>query len=402
VTAATLLVAFVGLAITAGLVGWFYGRGGFGTRRAPKPSVPPPNLPGGYYAGLESLINEQPDRAVEIFTRLVEVDKDTIETHFALGSLYRRRGEVDRAIRIHENILARPSLSAEQRQQALWALAQDFLRAGVLDRSEKLLSQLASMPDHRSAALLDLLKIYEMQNDWALAVATHRDLPAEVAAARATAIAHYHCELAANAIRQGRLADARRFLRLARGLARRFARANLMRADLAAARGAHDLAARLLLRALDEDWTLLLEVLPRLIDAVRVSGHERHLETLVALVGRQRSGRAADLAQALLLADVPLHGALAELVDGFLVNEPEFAELLRMLGRSGSARDEEETRHAARALLRLAARGQRYQCSSCGFASQALFWQCPGCKSWDSMQPIWMYRASGTGGARRR
>jgi lipopolysaccharide biosynthesis regulator YciM len=402
VTAAALLAAFVGLAITAGLVGWLYGRGGFGRKRAAKHPDLPPHLPGGYYAGLESLINEQPDRAVEIFTRLVEVDKDTIETHFALGSLYRRRGEVDRAIRIHENILARPGLSVEHHQQGLWALAQDFLRAGVLDRAEKLLSQLATMPTHRSAALLQLLRIYEMQNDWTLAVATHRDLPGELAAARATAIAHYHCELAANAIRQGRFADALRFLRLARGLSRRFARANLMRADLATARGAHDLAARLLLRALDEDWTLLLEVLPRLIEAVRLSGHERHLETLVAQVGRQRGGRAADLAQALLMADVPLHGALAGLVQGFIAAEPEFAELLRLLGRRETARDEEETRRAVRALLRLAAGRQRYQCSSCGFASQALFWQCPGCKSWDSMQPIWMYRAAGAGGARRR
>jgi lipopolysaccharide biosynthesis regulator YciM len=258
------------------------------------------------------------------------------------------------------------------------------------------------MPNRRSAALLQLLKIYEMQNDWALAVATHRDLPADIAAARSTAIAHYHCELAANAIRQGRIADARRFLRLARGLSRGFARANLMRADLAAARGAHDLAARLLLRALDEDWTLLLEVLPRLIEAVRLSGHERHLETLVAQVGRQRGGRPADLAQALLLADVPLHGALPGLVQGFIDSEPEFAELLLMAGRGEAPRDPEETARLARALLRLAARGQRYQCMSCGFASQALFWQCPGCKSWDSMQPIWMYRAKVGGGARRR
>jgi lipopolysaccharide biosynthesis regulator YciM len=397
VTAAGLLAAFVGLAVTAGLVGWLYGRGAFSARRASRPAGPPPKLPGGYYAGLESLINEQPDRAVEIFTRLVEVDKDTIETHFALGSLYRRRGEVDRAIRIHENILARPSLSDEQRQQALWALAQDFLRAGVLDRSEKLLSELAATPTHRSAALLDLIKIYEMQNDWALAVATHRDLPAETAAERTSAVAHYHCELAANAIRQGRLADARRYLRLARGLSRRFARANLMRADLAAARGAHDLAARLLLRALDEDWTLLLEALPRLIEAVRLSGNEQHLEALVAQVRRPRGSRAADLAQALLLADVPLSGAPAELVQNFLDSEPELAELLRKLGRGATPPDDAQTVSAARALLRLAARGQRYQCASCGFASQARFWQCPGCKHWDSMEPIWMYRGGGAG-----
>lgn len=392
------LAAFVALAISAGLVGWFYGRR---SRRLRLP-VPRTNLPGGYYAGLDSLINEQPDRAVEIFTRLVEVDKDTIETHFALGSLYRRRGEVDRAIRIHQNILARPNLTSAQREQALWALAQDYLRAGLLDRSEKLLLELTGLPDHRTAALLELVHIYELENDWQKAVVTHRELPAAVAAERSTAIAHYHCELAAAAIRQGELAEARRFLRLARGLARRFARANLMRADLAAARGAHDLAARLLLRVLGDDWNLLLEALPRLIDSVRRSGHDRHLAALVAQVGRERNGRAAELAQAVLVADIVAQGPLAELVQKFIAADPDLAEITRMTARGEAAGDAESVRRTARTILRLATRGQRYQCAGCGFASQSLFWQCPGCKTWDSMQAIWMFRSAPAGGARHR
>jgi lipopolysaccharide biosynthesis regulator YciM len=402
VTAAATLAAFLGLAFTAGLIGWLFGRGTWSRKRDLGPLDPPRNLPGGYYAGLDSLINEQPDRAVEIFTRLVAVDKDTIETHFALGSLYRRRGEVDRAIRIHQNILARPSLSAEHREQALWALSQDFMRAGVLDRSEQLLRELVSMPNHRTAALLQLVRIYEMENDWTQAIATHRELPAQVSAGRATAIAHYHCELAAHAIRQGRGPEARRYLRLARGLARRFARANLMRAELAAARGAHDLAARLLLRVLEDDWNLLLEALPRLIDSVQRSGHERHLEALVALAGRQKGRRALDLAQALLLAGTVPEGALATIVQGFIASEPAFLEILQLLERRDDPRGLKERQRAARAILRLAMRAERYQCASCGFASQALFWQCPGCKTWDSMQPVWTFAEPSAGGKRRR
>jgi lipopolysaccharide biosynthesis regulator YciM len=399
VNPAATLAAFVALAVTAGLIGWLYGRGKLGLKRKPRAPDPPTDLPASYYAGLDSLINEQPDRAVEIFTRLVEVDQDTIETHFALGSLYRRRGEVDRAIRIHENILARPNLSPQHQQQALWALAQDFLRAGVLDRSEKLLQQLAATPAHRNAALLALLRVYETENEWTLAVATHRELPSNIAAERATAIAHYHCELAANAIRQGKLPEARRYLRQARRLASGFARASLMRADLAAERGSHDLAARLLLRALEDDWNLLLEALPRLIEAVGKSGHERHLEALVAQVGRQRGGRAADLAQALLLADVPVQGALADVVENFIASEPQFAEILTLIDAGAGA---DERRRAVRAVLRHAARGQRYQCASCGFSSQALFWQCPGCREWDGMKPIWMLPPPAAGGTRRR
>jgi lipopolysaccharide biosynthesis regulator YciM len=392
------LAAFVGLALAAGLIGWFYGRRSRGAHL----QEPRPNLPGGYYAGLDSLINEQPDRAVEIFTRLVEVDRDTIETHFALGSLYRRRGEVDRAIRIHQNILARPNLAPAYHEQALWALAQDYLRAGLLDRSEQLLLQLADLPDHHTPALLELVHIYELENDWAKAVATHRQLPAAVAAERATAIAHYHCELAAVAIRQGRLAEARRFLRLARGLARRSARANLMRAELAAERGAHDLAARLLLRVLEEDWNLLLEALPRLVESARRSGHDRHLAALVAQVAGQRNGRAADLAQALLFADVAVDGSLAELVRGFIATDPDLAEIMRTTVHGAGAGEADNIRHTARTILRLAARGQRYQCAGCGFASQSLFWQCPGCKTWDSMHAIWMFRTQPAAGAQRR
>ena len=404
-TTVATLAAYIALALTAGLIGWLYGRGGWG-KRAASPRTPEPrtDLPAGYYAGLDSLINEQPDRAVEIFTRLLEVDQDTIETHFALGSLYRRRGEVDRAIHIHQNILARANLAAEHHQQALWALAQDYLRAGVLDRSEKLLQQLSGMPNHRTAALLALLSICELQNDWTQAVAVHHDLPAAIATERAGALAHYHCELAAAAHRQNRQVDARRYLRLARGLKRRCARANLMRAQVAANRGAHDLAVRLLLRVLDEEWHLLLEVLPRFIDSARRSGHERHIASLLARVGRLRGERCSDLAQALLMIDDVPAGALEDVVQGYINGTADLAEIARISDRP------HDQRRAVRAFLRLAARGERYQCGTCGFASQALFWQCPGCKTWDSMSPVWMigranlmnHRASATAVDRTR
>lgn len=384
-TTVATFAAYVALAVTAGLIGWLYGRRGWGKRSAAaRAHEPETHLPGGYYAGLDSLINEHPDRAVEIFTRLLEVDQDTVETHFALGSLYRRRGEVDRAIHIHQNILARPNLAVEHHQHALWALAQDYLRAGVLDRSEKILQQLSEMPSHRTAALLALLRIYELENDWTQAVAVHRDLPADIAAERAGALAHYHCELAAAAHRQNRHIDARRYLRLARGLKRRCARANLMRAELAAHRGAHDLAARLLLRVLDEDWHLLLEVLPRFIASARRSRPELHIESLRARVGRLRGERSADLAQALLMIDDVPEGPLADIVLDYIAATPDLVEIARISDRPL------DQRRAARAVLRLAARGKRYQCGTCGFASQSLFWQCPGCKTWDSMKPVWM------------
>src|SRR5882757_6795548 len=119
-----------------------------------------------YLTGLDYLVTEQPDRALDMFLRLMDANADTIETHFALGSLYRRRGEVERAIRIHQNLLARAALAPEHREQALLALAQDYLRAGLLDRAEGLFQQVSEVPRLRASALDALRLVYERQHDW--------------------------------------------------------------------------------------------------------------------------------------------------------------------------------------------------------------------------------------------
>ena len=159
-------------------------------------------LPADYLAGLNYVINEQPDRALEVFTRMVDVNTETVEIHFALGSLFRRRGEVDRAIRVHQGILDRPQLEPEQREQALLELAIDYLRAGLLDRSESLYLKLTESRPHRLAALRALIGIYEQQHDWQQAISVHRQLRTAGGIVQASAIAHYHCELAEQAARR--------------------------------------------------------------------------------------------------------------------------------------------------------------------------------------------------------
>ena len=145
---------------------------GFYASRKPRPSaIGEERLRGNYLAGVNFLVNEQPDRALEAFLRAAELDDDTVETHFALGSLYRRRGEVDRAIKIHQNIATRESLEPSQREQAGFALAQDYLKAGMLDRAEKILEPLAASGAHRMAAMRKLMRIYEQEQEWARAIA---------------------------------------------------------------------------------------------------------------------------------------------------------------------------------------------------------------------------------------
>src|SRR5258706_40438 len=178
-----------------------------------------------YLTGLDYLVTEQPDRALDMFLKLMDANADTIETHFALGSLYRRRGEVERAIRIHQNLLARAALAPEHREQALLALAQDYLRAGLLDRAEGLFQQVSEVPRLRASALDALRLVYERQHDWQQALGAYRQLARIKAAPTRVVAAHYLCELATLAIERGDTADARRLLREARGEATPFGRA---------------------------------------------------------------------------------------------------------------------------------------------------------------------------------
>ena len=163
-----------------------------------------PELSSDYFQGLNYLLNEQPDKAIEVFVRMLEVNSDTVETHLALGNLFRRRGEVDRAIHIHQNLIARPTLKPEQRTQALMELGQDYMRAGLLDRAESLFEELVQVDAHTAAALQQLLVIYQQEKDWDRAIQTARRLGVVSGRNMAPVIAQYYCELAARIVGQGR------------------------------------------------------------------------------------------------------------------------------------------------------------------------------------------------------
>ncbi|MBC7983720.1 MAG: tetratricopeptide repeat protein, partial [Candidatus Obscuribacterales bacterium] len=204
-----------------------------------------------YFQGLNFVINEEPDKALDVFLRMVELDDDTVETHLALGSLYRRRGEVDRAIRIHEHIMSRQSLTPEHREHAMFALGEDYLRAGLFDRAEQMFQRLSESTGARAAALRYLLRIYEQQGDWAQAVATYERLQELTSPEHPTAIAHYYCELAAQARARSDSAQARELLHQVREAQRNFPRGALLRAELAWDAGDADLGARLLYRVVE-------------------------------------------------------------------------------------------------------------------------------------------------------
>jgi lipopolysaccharide biosynthesis regulator YciM len=372
------------LIFTGAVVGWYTTRrwrisGGQAAPRAPTSD---------YLAGLNYLVNEQPDRAVEAFLRAVAADSDTVETHFALGALFRRRGEVDRAIRIHQNLVGRTDLAPGYREQASYALAQDYLGAGLYDRAEKLLLELSHAGSYRMAALRDLTQVYELEHDWVRAIEVHRELARVANPPQPAAIAHYWCELAAAALVVGDLDTAREHLRAAHSEQRRFPRGALLRADLAVALKDTDLAIKLLRQVAAQHPTLSGEVLPRLVRALKAAGRERELAPILKDLADAGRPVADALAHAAILAGELDAPELVELARDYVVREPTVAELVAAFMPDGGAINTGVLKRLCTALRRQAQRAPRFRCSECGFSSTGFFWQCPGCKSWDGLKPL--------------
>jgi len=383
-TESTFLLA--GLFLLLAAAGWALGR--FGDREERETVLPPLNVD--YLKGLNFLLNEQTDQALEHFLNMVRVDDRTIETHFALGSLFRRRGEVDRAIRIHQNIIARPDLGSEQRYQALYALAQDYLKAGLLDRAENMLIKLAEGSRYQVEALEQLVRIYEQEKEWQKAIEASQELEALSGRSLGLQIAHYYCELADRASAAGDHSGARAFVKKSQSGRPRTMRGALARADIARATEDTRTALRLLGRVIEQNSHLMPEALPKLVEIHRSEGTldklDRGLETLV-----HRNPRIGNqIAYTAVVNDIGGIDVIDRCVEDYILHEPTLSAFLDA-GRFAEASAEE--RHEAldtirTGLSKLAADTPRYQCKECGFSSQRLLWQCPSCKDWETQRPF--------------
>jgi len=378
------------VAIAALVIGILAGHFGWG-RRWPSLSKLHPD----YLAGLDYLVTEQPDRALDMFLKLMDASADTIETHFSLGSLYRRRGEVERAIRIHQNLLAREALAPEHREQALMALAQDYLRAGLLDRAEGLLLQVSEVPRLRATALDALRGVYEGQREWQQALDVHRTLSRMRAAPPGFVSAHYLCELAASAIERDDLDVARRLLREALTEATPFPRAGVLNAQIAERDGNFELAMQLLRGALLQAPNLILEELPHLL---RLAGAERRDALLRELVSQttrdpEQLKRLVFAAIAAGLTDAPPLRAAVEQVfvsDATLRvvwRSGRYEDIHPPGGRADNAVASTDIGRVAHEIGALLANAEKYRCNECGFAGRNFYWHCPACHSWDSFEP---------------
>ncbi|MGJ7461559.1 lipopolysaccharide assembly protein LapB [Halomonas sp. MA07-2] len=384
-------VLLLTLLLAAVAIGWWLGR-----RERSKPSdhAPSSGLPRDYFVGLDYLLNDQQDRAIETFVAALEVNSDTIDTHITLGNLFRGRGEADRAVKIHQNLLARPTLSAGQGERVQLELARDFLALGLLDRAERLLQALVrdSQDDERRLAAKRLLvDLLEREGEWqaALEVAQPQLIRQNDEVRRAAA--HWLCQLAEQERFEASPGLARKHLRQALAIDPRCVRANLLLAALEHDTGHYRQEIRLLDRLPEQDAAFTSTLLAPLATAYRLLDDEdgliRHLQQLVARTPytsviillaetvRHRDGlqAAIDLVSEQLNRESSL-GALDYLID--LYRQHSVGEPLAQLQLL--------QRHTGTLLKAL----PRHRCRRCGFAGEQLHWQCPRCRSWGTTKPI--------------
>ncbi len=377
-TESTFLLA--GLFLLLAAAGWALGR--FGEREDEEAPVP---LNVDYLKGLNFLLNEQTDQALEHFLKMVRVDDKTIETHFALGSLFRRRGEVDRAIRIHQNIIARPDIASEQRDQALFSLAKDYLKAGLLDRAESLFVRLSQGSRYQVEAYENLCGIYEQEKEWQKAIEAGQQLEVLGGRSLALQIAHYYCELAEASAAARDYTAARKYVKQAQSGRPRTMRGALTRAHIAREMHDHKTALRLYRRIIEEDTYLIAEALPEMVAIHRRENHLSKLDKALRSMLAKNPEMGTLVAHTAIVNDIGGIPVVDECVEKYMRDDPTLAAFIDIEHlKSG---DEAALARVRSALAKLASTTPRYQCKECGFSSQRLLWQCPSCRSWETQRP---------------
>ncbi|HEB54803.1 MAG TPA: lipopolysaccharide assembly protein LapB [Gammaproteobacteria bacterium] len=371
----------------AAFSGWLVGRRG----RAVKTERGGADIPSDYLKGMNYLLNEQPDKAIETFIQMLDVDSNTVETHLALGGLFRRRGEVDRAIRIHQNLIARPTLNKDERTQALFELGQDYMRAGLLDRAETLLSELVDSDQRHRSALKLLLDIYQQEKEWQNAIQVAKKYELRTGENLSTSIAQFYCELAEQVRAQGEPLRALKLLKKALAEERSCVRASLLEADIEIAAGDAKSALRAAQRVEQQDADFIPEALPLIKRSYqelgRLNEYNRYLQRLLA----DHSCIAVVLELALLIYDAQGGEAAEEFVTDFLKHTPSVFGIERLIDLN-LERVKDEVKDKLLVLKKVTGdilkNKPMYRCNHCGFNGRTLYWQCPGCKCWNTVKPV--------------
>lgn len=345
-------------------------------------------LPRSYFKGLNFLLNEQPDKAIEAFLEAAKVDPETIELHFALGNLFRRRGETDRAIRVHQNLIERDTLTQEQRLQALAELGQDFLKAGLLDRAEEIFVKLRGTTRNEEA-LRVLLEIYQQEKEWQKAIAIAEDLPDHAGHEWVKEVANFHCELAAIALLSEQPQECLTQLESALAVNRKCTRASILQGEFALKQGDPAMAIEHWKRVEQQNPLYLALIAAKLMEAYRQLGRE---EAGVALLRSY-----LDQYPSLDMLDATFQEEMSHdpqaaytLVRDELRRNPTLLGLDKLLEAQLLAATPE--RRGDLELMKNLIHGHtrrvaRYRCDSCGFKARQFYWRCPACGGWETYPP---------------
>jgi lipopolysaccharide assembly protein B len=344
-----------------------------------------------YFKGLNYLLNEQPDKAIDMFIKMLEVDSDTVETHLALGNLFRRRGEVDRAIRIHQNLIARPNLNREQRAQALLELGQDYMTAGLYDRAENLFLELTDMKLFSEQAYTRLLEIYQQEKDWDRCLEVASYLSPARNPALGNAVAHFYCELAETQLAQQQMGTAEHYLKQALQVIRNHVRASMLQGQIELARGDCKGVIKLFKRIEEQHTEYLSEILPTIVTCYRKLGLQQELYSYLQEIYKRHQCTDAVLYLTEMTVEREGEGVALELILKHLSEAPDLKgleKLVRLSLQRGEQSPRETLEVLLNSVLKLIENQPSFQCEQCGYTARQLHWRCPSCKTWGGLKPL--------------
>jgi lipopolysaccharide biosynthesis regulator YciM len=343
-----------------------------------------------YFQGLNYLLDEQPDKAIAVFIEMAEVTPDTIETHLALGSLFRRRGEVERAIRVHQNIISKPGLDERQKTRALLELGEDYMRAGLFDRAENLFKELIERESHAPSALRHLLDIYQQEKDWEKALQQAQQLEAVTEEKMGLVMAHFCCEMAEIELKENKPAAARKHLRQARRYFPESIRARFILARIAAQQEMFAEALEVYEEIAEMDKEYIHEVLQDYLNSAQKAEEFPRALASMENWSQHYDGISLLLARTSVILDEQGLEAATRYLAEALTLRPSVKGLdrlieLKLLGGPETESGDEILRAVAQKLL---ARQPSHRCTHCGYAGHSHHWQCPSCKNWSTTRII--------------
>lgn len=347
-----------------------------------------------YFKGLNYLLNDESDKAIDVFIKLAETSQDTFEPQLALGNLYRRKGEVDRAIRLHQSLIAQPDLSQRYRTRALLAIGKDYMSAGLLDRAEVLFSELVEIEAHTPEALKALNDIYQQEQDWPEAIRVASRYETVSGRSMSHNISHYYCEMADDAMLQKAYGEAKKHLNVARRIDIKSVRACLILAKIHEEKGEWKEAIDSYHQAIDADSSYIPEFLHNMVCAYEKLNRIDELKKFLHQLMDTYQGVSPILELANLYRDHHSAEAAIEFVELQLKRRASVKGLNALIELNLSQLDGDQQKSSYFQVLRslvdeLLINKAKLRCRKCGFGAQSLHWQCPSCKFWGTVKPIY-------------